>query len=656
MLTKTAVSWNTMISGYSKWGLFEKAFCLVSNMHCSSMMLNESTFSTVLSVSANVKSLCHGKQVHCLVLKSGSENFEFVGSALLYFYAHCEEIEEAKRVFDELKGKNELVWNLMLVGYVECDMMSDAMDVLKGMARRDVVAWTAMIAGYSKREDGLEKALELFRLMRGDGDGVIPNEYTLDCVIRICGRLRDMGRGSGVHAFSIKLGFEYDKSVGSALVEFYCNCEEVHKAKRFYDGMVDPSLNSSVSLIGGFLSMDRLVDAELVFNRMSERNSVSYNLMINGYAMNGRIEDSERLFNEMPCRTSFTYNTMISVYSRNGEIDTALRLFEEIKGEKNPVTWNSMISAYIRNDLHEEALKLYISMHRTSVERTRSTFSVLFHVCSCIGSLQQGQLLHAHLIKTPFESNVFVGTSLVDMYSKCGNIADAQRSFDSISTPNVAAWTALINGCAHHGLGLEAILRFEQMLKEGIKPNAATFVGLLSACSHVGMVSKGVQYFTMMENHFNVIPTLEHYSCVVDLLGRSGYLQQAEYLVMEMPIEADAVVWGALLNACWFWMDMDVGKRVVGKMLHLYPEHISAYIIMSNMYAGLEKWTEKMKIRKTLRGSHVKKDPGCSWIELYDKVHVFSVENRTHPNCNMIYTVLDELTANLNSRVQYDFL
>ncbi|KAK6936714.1 Pentatricopeptide repeat [Dillenia turbinata] len=351
MPTRTVVSWNTMISGYSRWGLFEKALSLVSDMHCSFMMLNESTFSTVLSVSAKVKSLWHGKQVHCLVLKSGSENFEFVGSALLYFY---------------------------------CDTMGDAMDVLKGMARCGVVTWTVLIPGYSKREDGLEKVLELFRLMRGEGDGVIPNEYTLDCVIRVCGRLRDLGRGSGVHAFSIKLGFKCDILVGSALVEFYCNCEEVDEARRFYDGIVDPSLNASVSLIGG------------------------------------------------------------PWIGLTGEIDTALRFFEEIKSKRNPVTWNSMISAYIQNDQHEEAFKLYISMHRTSVKRT------------------------------------------------------------SISTPNVAAWTALINGYAHHDLGLEAILLFEQILKEGVKPNGATFVGLLPACSHVGM---------------------------------------AEYLIMEMSIEADAVVW-----------------------------------------------------------------------------------------------------------------
>ncbi|KAI9160277.1 hypothetical protein LWI28_006759 [Acer negundo] len=141
---------------------------------------------------------------------------------------------------------------------------------------------------------------------------------------------------------------------------------------------------------------------------------------------------------------------MISVYSRNGEIDEALKLFEETKGETNPVTWNSMMSGYIQNDLHEEALELYMTMCRLAIERTRSTFSVLFHACSCLESLRQGQLLHAHLIKTPFESNVYVGTSLIDMYSKCGNIAEAQASFNCISSPNVAAWTALINGYAHH--------------------------------------------------------------------------------------------------------------------------------------------------------------------------------------------------------------
>lgn len=643
-----------MVSGYSKWGKYYEALKLASNMHHSNMKLNETTFSTILSACAHSESAYEGKELHCLVLKSGFERFELLSSALLYFYANCIEIEGAKRVFDELRDENELLWSLMLVGYVRCNLMSEALDLFKRMPSRDVVAWTTLISGYMRREDGCERALELFRRMRGSSE-VMPNEFTLDCVIRACGRLGSLSEGRVVHGLLIKYGFEFDQSIGGALIEFYCCCEAIEDARIVYDRIGNPCLNASHSLIGGLILIGRIEDAELIFTRLIEKNPISYNLMIKGYAMSGQVEKSERLFKKMTQRTIFSLNTMISVYSRNGEIDKALKLFEETKGERNPVTWNSMMSGYIQNHQHKEAFKLYVTMHRLSIDRTRSTFSALFHACTCLGSLQLGQLLHAHLIKTPFESNAYVGTSLVDMYSKCGSIHDAQKSFSSISSPNVAAWTALINGYAHHGIGSEAILLFGDMLNQRVVPNGGTFIGILSACGRAGLVNEGIRIFHSMEKCYGVTPTIEHYACVVDLLGRSGHLQEAEEFIKEMPVDADGVVWGALLSACWFWMDMKMGGKVAEKMFSLDPKPISAYVILSNMYSILGKWGEKLNLRKRLTGIGVKKAPGCSWIELNSRVHVFSVEDKTHPHCNDIYATLEHLTSNISSMVQFDF-
>ncbi|KAH7557753.1 hypothetical protein ACOSP7_027631 [Xanthoceras sorbifolium] len=653
MPQRTVVSWNTMISGYSKWGKFNESLSLASTMHRSNVKLNETTISTVLSVCAQLQSLIAGKQIQGLVLKSGYESFELVGSSLLYFYANCFKIEEAKQVFEDLREENGLLWSVMLVGYVQCNLMSDALDLFMKMPRRDVIVWTKLISGYVKSEDGCDKALELFWWMIENAE-VMPDEFTFDAVVRACGRLGVLCEGRLVHGMLIKCGYEFDHLIGGALIEFYCSCEHINEAKRVYDRVANPGLDASNSLISGLILMRRIEDAELVFNRLTETNSVSYNLMIKGYAVEGRVEDSKRLFEKMPHRTIISSNTMISVYSRNGEIHKALKLFEETKGERNPVTWNSMMSGYIQNDRHEEALELYVTMCRLAIDRSRSTFSVLFHACSCLGSLQQGQLLHAHLIKTPFESNVYVGTSLIDMYSKCGNITEAQASFSCISSPNVAAWTSLINGYAHHGLGSEAIMLFEHMIEQGVLPNAATFVGILSACCHTGLVNEGMKIFHSMEKCYGVTPTIEHYTCVVDLLGRSGHLREAEEFIKEMPIQADEVVWGALLSACWFSMNMEEGKRVAEKIFGLDPKPVSAYVILSNIYAILGKWGEKMQMRKTLQGLEVKKNPGCSWIELSSKVYVFSVEDRKYPDCNVMYATLEHLTANLNSIVQFD--
>ncbi|XP_043694017.1 pentatricopeptide repeat-containing protein At2g13600-like [Telopea speciosissima] len=655
MPTRTVVSWNTMISGYSQWGRFEEAMNLVSQMHRTGMNLNETTFSSVLSACARLKSLHDGKQIHGLVLKSGSENFDLVGSSLLYFYANCFEIKDARRVFDVLQEGNVLLWSLMLVGYAKCNLMEDALHIFNKMPIRDVTVWTTLISVYSRSENECEKALELFLLMRMSGEAS-PNEFTLDSIIRACGRLGVLDSGKVAHGLAIGYGFESDHSIGGALIDFYCNCDAVEDAKRVYVQLASPSLNASNTLIGCLISMGRIEDAEMIFSWMVEKNPVSYNLMIKGYSMSNRLEDSKKLFEEMPLKTIVSSNTMISVHFRNGEISMALKFFEDTKELKNTVTWNSMISGYIQNDQPEKGLKLYVVMYKLSVERNRSTFSTLFRACSCLGSLKQGKLLHAHVIKTPFESNVYVGTSLLDMYAKCGSITDARTAFLNISSPNVTSWTALISGYAHHGFGTEALFLFDQMLEQGVRPNVVTFVGLLSACACAGLVDEGIGFFYSMEKCYGVTPTLEHYACVVDLLGRSGKLQEAEDFVNAMPIEADAVVWGALLSACWFWMDMEVGERVAERMYCLDHRQISAYVIMSNIYAGVGRWEEVMKVRKRLRGLEMKKDPGCSWIEVNNAVHVFSVEDRTHPHCNLIYAILEYLTANVNSSFEFDYL
>ncbi|KAI3933300.1 hypothetical protein MKW98_006659 [Papaver atlanticum] len=621
MPMRTVVTFNTIISGYSKWGKLKDSLDIVMIMHRSSVKLNDSTLCSAFSVCSRLRSLHDGKQIHCLVLKSGFEHFEFVGSSLLNFYATSYEIDEAKKVFDVLHDRNELLWTSMIVGFVHCDLIKDAVELFKEMPVRDVVSWTTMISYYSRIEDEYKEALKLFKLMIVDGE-VRPNEYTFDSVLRACSRLGGLTEGRTVHGFLIKCGFEVDQSVCGALIEFYCGCNIIDDAKQVYWQLSHPSLNTSNSLIGGLVSMGRIDEAEIIFH-LIEPNPVSCNLMIKGYALSSRIDDSKRLFEEMPDKTIVTSNTMISVYSRNGELGKAFELFEQTKEERNTATWNSMISAYIENDQLKESLKLYVAMHRLSVQKNRSTFSTLFYACSCLGSLEQGKLLHAHLSKTPFEWNVYVGTSLADMYAKCGNITDARASFTHISSPNVAAWTSLINGYAYHGLGREAILLFHQMLDRGVYPNRVTFVGLLLACVHSGLVDEGMRLFSFMTRDYNIEPMLEHYCCVVDLLGRAGLLKEAENFIDGMMLEPDWIIWGSLLRSCWYWMDMEIGERVAEKLLRLDPDQITPYVIMSNIYAAVRKWGKVEEVRKKLRSMKVKKDPGCSWVEVKNTPRVF---------------------------------
>lgn len=647
MPLRTVVSWNTMISAYSKWGRYVEALNVLSLMHFNNVKLNDATFCSGLSACARLPSLYTGKQLHGLVLRWGLENFQLVGSALLFLYANCFEIQEARRVFDVLHERNELLWSLMLSSYVHCNLLEDALEVFNRMPARDIIAWTALVSGFSKTDGGFDKALELFCLMRRRGEAE-PNEFTLDCVIRACSRLASLHEGMTVHGLVIKYGFEFEHSICGALIEFYCACKEYGNGTRAYHGLPNPSLSDTNSLIEGLIGMRKIEEAELIFNGLVEKDSTTYNLMIKAYSLVGRFQDSIKLFLIMPRKVLASLNTMISVYSRNGDLDKALELFEVTKEERNTVTWNSMISGYIHNNQHENALRLYKTMRRVSVESSRSTFSSLFHACSCLGSLQQGQLLHAQLAKTPLMSNVYVGTSLVDMYSKCGSLVDAQSSFISIVNPNVAAYTALLNGYAHHGMCFEAILVLEDMVNHKVKPNGATFVGVLCACANAGWVNEGMKYLHLMKEIYNITPTIEHFTYVVDLLGRSGRIQEAEELIKKMPFEPDGVIFGALLKACWLWLDLELGERVAQKMVFMDPKSITAYVIMSNIYSGAGRWKEKTETMQMLVNMEVKKDRGCSWIAINNEVCVFSVQDRSHPCFSIIFATLEHLTENIN--------
>ncbi|EPS73430.1 hypothetical protein M569_01329 [Genlisea aurea] len=549
MPQRSIVTWNAMIAAYSNWNMISEAFQFITFMHSSNVQFNDVTFSTSLRVCGRALSSMSGKLIHVLVLKSGHLFFKLVGSALLYMYAKCCEIEDGKLMFNELHHRNEFLWSSMLLCYVECNLMAEAYYVFVKMPKRSVVDWTAMISGYAKSPNGYRNALKLFEMMRMDGEAV-PNEFTLDCVLRVCCAMGHFSIGCAVHCFLVKSGYEHECSRSGALISFYCSCGSMHDAERLYEQMdKNQSLSASNELIGGHLKSGDIQKAESIFRNMPEKDAASYNIMIKGYAMVSRLSDSEMVFLDLPITTLSSLNTMISAYANSGEIGKALELFEAAKGEKDPITWNSMISGYVRNHEYENAIRLYSAMHRLSVCKTSSTYSSVIHACASLGTLKQGQLIHAHSEKTPYSSDVHVATALIDMYSKCGSFEDSREVFRCLTSPNVATWTAMINGYAHHGLGSDAISAFKLMLHSGIKPNAATLVAVLSACVHSGDTEMGVRLFRWMSQEYGISSSVEHVTRLVDLLGREGMVHEAEKVVRKMGIVADRILVASLMNA-----------------------------------------------------------------------------------------------------------
>ncbi|XP_062227341.1 pentatricopeptide repeat-containing protein At2g13600-like [Phragmites australis] len=647
-------SWKAAVAGHARRGSVADSLDAVARMHRSGVGLTEATFASVLGACARGRLFRVGAQAHCQVVKSGSEGFLVVGASLLDFYSSCFDLRGARVLFESLHPRNELLWSPMVVALVRFGLLSEALGLLELMpAPRDVFAWTAVISGYAKGTDErCGKALELFVRLVAD-DGVMPNEYTYDSVLRACVRLGALDFGKSVHGCLIRSGYETEQLITSALVDLYCTSDALDDALQVYNDLERPSLITSNTLIAGLISMGRTDDAKMVFSQMPDHDSGSYNLMIKAYAMDRRIEDCQRMFEKMPRRNMVSLNSMMSVFLQNGRLEEGLKLFEQIKDEKDTITWNAMISGYIQHDQPSEALKLFVVMCRLSIECSPSTFSTLLRACATIGTLEQGKMVHAHLCKTPFDPNGHVGTALADMYFKCGCVSDARSAFGCITSPNVASWTSLISGLAQNGHWLEALVQFGRMLRHHVNPNKITFLGLLMASACAGFVNKGMKMFHSMEN-YGLVPTVEHYTCAVDLLGRTGRIREAEKFISEMPVPADGVVWGALLTACWYSMDLEMGEKVAQKLFCMGTKQRSAYIAMSNIYAKLGKWEDVVKVRTRLRNLNVKKEPGCSWIEVKDAVHVFLVDDQNHPARDKIHLMLEDLVSNISLHSEPD--
>ncbi|KAK9161224.1 hypothetical protein Syun_007565 [Stephania yunnanensis] len=246
-----------------------------------------------------------------------------------------------------------------------------------------------------------------------------------------------------------------------------------------------------------------------------------------------------------------------------------------------------------------------------------------------------------------FKLDVVLGNALVDMYCKCGNIETALDIFHELPTKNVYCWNSVVVGLGMHGFGDEAIDAFVKMERNGVQPDGVTFVGLLSACSHSGLYYEGRRYFSEMVGTYGVEPGIEHYGCMVDLLGRGGFLEEALELIRTMPISPNNVVWGSLLRACQIHKDTEMSKQVMDHLLMLDPNDGANYVFLSNIYASLNRWNDVATCRRLMIENGVCKTPGCSSIEVDNNVHEFIAGDTSHPQFARINVFLDEIAKKL---------
>eukprot|EP01018_Ginkgo_biloba_P026238 Gb_36365 [translate_table: standard] len=457
-----------------------------------------------------------------------------------------------------------------------------------------------------------------------------------------------------VHGLILVTGLEQDVFLGTKLVTMYAKC-------------------------GG------LVDARIIFDNVPRRNLFSYNIMIGGYAKEGQCEETLKVYHQMQragiqpdeftfplilkacanlsalqqgkeihyhiVRNGFESDVfvgaaLVDMYAKCGSIENARQVFDKMS-RRDLVSWTAMISGYSQNGHASEALALFDQMQLADETPDPVTLVSVLSACTDLGALQQGKWVHNCIIRSGFDSNIYVGSALIDMYAKCGSVKIARQLFDKMSTRNVVSWSAMIAGYGMHGQGEEALALFSRMLETGLKPNYITFVAVLSACSHAGLVDEGWKYFECMSRDYGIKPRLKHYACIVDLLGRAGHLNEARDFIKKMPLEPDAGVWGALLSGCRIHGNIELGEHVAERLFELNPEHSGYYVLLSNIYAAAGRWDDVVKVRAMMKDRGVKKRPGRSMIEVDNRVHEFIVGDRSHPQSEKIYATLETLSRQM---------
>nr|GMC75611.1 pentatricopeptide repeat-containing protein At3g62890-like [Ipomoea batatas] len=606
---------NTMMRAYLQQNMPQNSIFLYKSTLRETLCVDNYTFPILFQAATLRCSVLEGGELHSHVVKMGFGSDVYVRNTLINMYAVCGNMGDARKVFDESPVRDLVSWNSILAGYVQAGNVEESMMIYNQMPRRNVIASNSMIVLLG-RCSRVAEACRLFHEMddkdlvswtaliscyeqngfyeealdlfvQMSAKGIAMDEVVMVSVFSACANLLVLETGKLVHGLVIKIGFESYVNLQNALIHMYSSCGDVNAAQNMFD--------------------------------------TSRNL------------------------DQISWNSIISAYVKCGSVEKARVLFDSML-EKDCVSWTTMISGYAQHDQFSETLALFQEMLHIGIKPDETTLVSVVSACTRLAALEQGKWIHAYIRKNGLKVNIILGTTLIDMYMKCGYTENAMEVFHGMEERGVSSWNALILGLAMNGQVQRSLETFEEMKKRGVTPNEVTFVAVLGACRHMGMVDEGRQYFDSMVKSYGIEPNLKHYGCMVDLLGRAGLLKEAENLIQTMPMAPDVPTWGALLGACKKHGDSEMGERVGKKLLELQPHHDGFHVLLSNIYASKGNWDNVEGVRGAMMQQGVVKTPGCSMIEADGIVHeFFAGGDKSHPKTKEIEVMLDEMVNRLKT-------
>ncbi|KAF8692238.1 hypothetical protein HU200_039843 [Digitaria exilis] len=511
----------------------------------------------------------------------------------------------------------------------------DARRLFDGAPDRDVVAWTAMVSAYARyaRARLVDEAEALFQRMP---------ERNLVSWNTMLEAYASAGRVGDACALFERMPVR-DAGSWNILLAALVRSGSMGKARELFVRMPVRDVMAYTTMVTGIARHGNVDEARALFDAMPNRNVVSWNAMISGYISNQRTDEAFDLFMRMTRRDIASWNIMINGFIQNKDLKRAQELFDEAP-ERNVVTWTTMMNGYLQGMQSELALGLFSGMLTAGINPNKVTFLGALDACSSLAALCEGQQVHQMICKTAFQFDTFVESTLMNVYAKCGEIGLARKVFDLSRERDLISWNGIIAAYAHHGVGMEAMHLYDKMQENGYKPNDVTYVVLLSACSHSGLIDEGLKIFESMVQDRSVAVRDEHYTSLIDLCSRAGRLDDAKRLIRSLKIKpASGSVWSALLGGCNAHGNVSIGNLAARSLLEAEPDNAGTYTLLSNIYASAGKWKEAAQIRSEMNNRGLKKQPGCSWIEVANKVHVFVARDRSHSESELINSLVQDI-------------
>ncbi|XP_068643456.1 pentatricopeptide repeat-containing protein At2g34400 [Aristolochia californica] len=553
-----------------------------------------------------------------------------LANKLLTLLKGCSSLQSFKQIHSQMITFSVQIHNHLLCKLVELQNLPYAALLFTHIPRHGDFSYNIMIRALTNTWQQFDAAIELYYQMKFSS--IRPNNFTYPFLLIACGNTNSTTCGKVAHSSIFKTGLDTDLHVCHSLITFYAKCDQMDFAKSVFDEIGERDVVSWNSLISGYSRLGLARESVGSFRKMRmagfEPNEMTLVSVLGSCGDLGDLELGkwiERFMEENGMKmNSYIGSSLLNMYGKCGDLESARRVFDRMS-KREVITWNAMITGYAQNGMSEEAVKLFHLMKEEGATPDKITMVGVLSACAALAALDLGIWVDEFASQKGLRYDIYVGTALIDMYAKCGNLERALSLFEEMPTRNVVCWNAMIMALAVHGRAYEAISLFTRLIEENhlISPNDVTFVGVLSACVHVGLVEEGHRWFNAMVSTFGIVPKMEHYSCMVDLLARAGYLNEAYEFIETMPEKPDAVTFGALLCACRNHKNVEVGERVMNKLLELEPSNSGNYVISSKLYASSKRWDDSARMRGLMRARGVTKTPGCSWIEMDHQVHEF---------------------------------